>query len=243
MSDSEASWLLAPDPPTRQTWDRLRRTTGSLMRELMNLEISRHHAVGRTLDVGGGSAAMYSNLLSVDDLYSVNIDADIEPSVVADLGASLPFASESFDTVISFNTLEHLADDRFALREMVRVLKPGGQLWILVPFLFRVHGHPEDFHRHTAAGWNQMLNAAGVPSENQQIKPLVWDPFSTAWAIADIASLGRFWWRARRFLRPVVLRRPLHMCPVDRRQVDDAARIISDHALAYSIRAVKPGTA
>lgn len=211
------------------------------MRELMNLEIEAMTLEGRVLDVGGGAKASYQHLLrGSDHIVSVNIDPDIEPTVVADLSEPLPFADGEFDTVISFNTLEHLADDRFALGEMVRVLRPGGSLHVLVPFLYRVHGHPFDYHRHTANGWNLMLRCAGVPDEHQAIRPLVWDPLSTAWAMADIAPLGRNWWRARRFVRPWVLRRPLLMRPVDRRLKGDVSAVISEYALAYSISATKP---
>lgn len=239
----EEPWLEAPMPPSREVYRRLRTSSASLMRALMELEIDSTELPGRVLDVGGGRAASYAHLLRSDPAIttSVNIDPDIRPTVVTDLDRRLPFASGSFDTVISYNTLEHLADDQSTLEEMVRVLRPGGRLHVLVPFLYRVHGHPHDFHRHTAHGWNRMLRKAGVPDELQRIRPLVWDPFATAWAIADVAPLGRTWWRARRFLRPIVLRRPLVMHPIDRRQAAEAPTLVSEYALAYAITAVKPG--
>lgn len=46
---------------------------------------------------------------------------------------SLPFRDESFDCVIISEVLEHLIDDREALREVSRVLKPGGVLAASVP--------------------------------------------------------------------------------------------------------------
>lgn len=230
------AWLELPRVPTKAVWQRLRRTTDSLMRELMNLEIESVELVGRVLDVGGGAKASYAALLrGSTDITSVNIDSEIEPTVIADLADPLPFDDHEFDTVISFNTLEHIADDQFALNEMVRVLRPGGTLHILVPYLYRVHGHPYDFHRHTASGWNLMLRRAGVPDAEQRIRPLVWDPFSTAWSVVDMAPLGRNWWRARRFLRPWVLRRPLLMKPLDRRFKGVPAVVISEYALAYSV--------
>ncbi|MFM7737318.1 MAG: methyltransferase domain-containing protein [Alphaproteobacteria bacterium] len=48
-------------------------------------------------------------------------------------GYELPFASESFDCVIVSEVLEHLHDDARALREVSRVLKPGGVLAVSVP--------------------------------------------------------------------------------------------------------------
>jgi SAM-dependent methyltransferase len=234
-------WLDAPTMPTSATFRRLRRTSGSLMRELMNLEIEAIELSGKVLDVGGGGSASYVSMLAGSALItSVNIDPEIRPTVVADLAHPLPFTAGSFDTVISFNTLEHLADDQVALNEMIRVLRPGGRLHLLVPFLYRVHGHPHDFHRHTAQGWNLMLRRAGIPDELQRIRPLVWDPFATAWAIADIAPLGRTWWRLRRFLRPLVLRRPLAMSSVDKRLSGDAATFISEYPLAYAASGIKP---
>lgn len=45
----------------------------------------------------------------------------------------LPFGDESFDVVICSEVLEHIADNRAAVRELVRVLKPGGDLVVTVP--------------------------------------------------------------------------------------------------------------
>ena len=52
--------------------------------------------------------------------------------------------ADYFDTILSHETLEHVADDRASARELVRVLKPGGRLVIFVPnrwYFFETHGH------------------------------------------------------------------------------------------------------
>ncbi|MBS7542273.1 class I SAM-dependent methyltransferase [Ancylobacter oerskovii] len=49
-----------------------------------------------------------------------------------DVGA-LPFPDHSFDAVVSFETVEHVADPRRALAELRRVLKPGGTLIVSTP--------------------------------------------------------------------------------------------------------------
>ncbi len=45
----------------------------------------------------------------------------------------LPFADGSFDVVICSEVLEHIEDNRTAVAELVRVLKPGGDLVVTVP--------------------------------------------------------------------------------------------------------------
>ena len=48
-------------------------------------------------------------------------------------GYHLPFRADSFDCVVASEVLEHLHDDERALREITRVLKPGGHLAVSVP--------------------------------------------------------------------------------------------------------------
>ena len=45
----------------------------------------------------------------------------------------LPFADGSFDVVVCSEVLEHIADNRTAIAELIRVLKPGGNLAVTVP--------------------------------------------------------------------------------------------------------------
>lgn len=52
--------------------------------------------------------------------------------IEADL-TNLPFANGEFDAVVSADVLYHIADDRAALRELRRVLRPGGTLLVNVP--------------------------------------------------------------------------------------------------------------
>ena len=66
------------------------------------------------------------------------------PHVVNAANEHLPYQSDLFDTILSHETLEHVADDRASARELVRVLKPEGRLVIFVPnrwYPFETHGH------------------------------------------------------------------------------------------------------
>lgn len=60
------------------------------------------------------------------DLYAADV------LVRADVGW-LPFASHTFDFIYCSHVLEHIPDDRAAMRELQRVLRPGGVALVLVP--------------------------------------------------------------------------------------------------------------
>jgi SAM-dependent methyltransferase len=65
------------------------------------------------------------------------------PGIVNAAGEYLPYPDSSFDLILSHEVLEHVADDRLAVREMVRVLRPGGRAVIFVPnigYPFETHG-------------------------------------------------------------------------------------------------------
>jgi SAM-dependent methyltransferase len=58
-------------------------------------------------------------------------------------GEALPFPDHSFDLILSHEVLEHVQDDRLAVREMVRTLKPQGRMVVFVPnrgYPFETHG-------------------------------------------------------------------------------------------------------
>ena len=56
-----------------------------------------------------------------------------QPFLIQADAQSLPFASHSFDLVVSCETIEHLPQHRSALSEMYRVARPGGRLFLTTP--------------------------------------------------------------------------------------------------------------
>ncbi len=208
-------WLLAsqPDdwliPPLRASvgrWWKLSSSKYSLLRSLEYERIEGLALRGRTIDIGGGEHNSYYHLLNLQGtVESVNIDPDIKPSVIADLNRGIPLASEVYDHVISFNTFEHVYRDELALQEAIRVLKSGGTFHIIVPFLYRVHASPLDFHRHTAYWWVAYLKSLGIPPDNVFVEPLLWDPAVTGFALNEFAVRFRGA-RKRMAMFPAVLR-------------------------------------
>jgi len=70
---------------------------------------------------------------------------------------NLSFADESIGTVVSCETLEHVHDPLRAMREVYRVLKPGGVAVITSVMTFPIHSHPWDFWRFTPEGFALLL--------------------------------------------------------------------------------------
>lgn len=81
--------------------------------------------------------------------------------VVGDLG-SLPFPDGVFDAAINIVTLEHVRDPRAVMRELARVLKPGGRFLLVVPHEWEVHQHPHDYFRFTKFGLEELARSSGM---------------------------------------------------------------------------------
>lgn|GEM_PF-2493427 len=81
--------------------------------------------------------------------------------VLCDLEA-IPVASESVDTCLLTEVLEHLAQPEPVMVEIGRVLKPGGRVYVTVPFAYPEHQVPYDFHRYTSFGIRRLAEVAGL---------------------------------------------------------------------------------
>ncbi|MEQ9039254.1 MAG: methyltransferase domain-containing protein [Silicimonas sp.] len=169
-----------PPVPTLKRWNLLKAAYPgqSLLRMLEYEKLSTVALRGRVLDMGGGDNARYIEHLPKDiTLESANIDPGIKPTHLLEVGQPLPMADDTFDASICFNTLEHIYDSAAVVKELCRVLKPLGQLHVTVPFMFRIHGHPDDYTRATPSWWRETFARAGFGS--LELMPLVWGRRST----------------------------------------------------------------
>ena len=118
----------------------------------------------RVLDAGAGEAP-YRELFVHCDYVTADWPNSVHPGgrgadVVASLD-DLPLDEASFDTVISTQVLEHVAEPGSVLREIARVLRPDGVIWLTVPLVWPLHEEPYDFYRYTSHGLRHLLDRAG----------------------------------------------------------------------------------
>jgi len=86
-----------------------------------------------------------------------------------------PFADNSVDLVVSTGVLEHVERDREMIREIHRILKPGGVAHIEIPFMQQYHEAPIDCRRLTRFGLELLLKQHGfeVVDSGAHIGPTV----------------------------------------------------------------------
>ncbi len=112
----------------------------------------------RGLSLACGDERLHPRLVHVDRARAgaAEVQADAH---------RLPFPAHSFRVIVSQETVEHLEDPFAALREMARVLRAGGALYLQVPFVLGYHPGPEDYWRFTGAGVRRLLGQAGLRVE------------------------------------------------------------------------------
>lgn len=117
--------------PNFRKW--MRAQLGALARDATILEVG----------CGDGSftrnLAEHSSRVTAVDISAAQIarNARAHPEIKFqqhDVAQPLPFAAETFDVIWCSEVLEHLFDPGFAVREMHRVLAPGGRLLVTVPY-------------------------------------------------------------------------------------------------------------
>jgi SAM-dependent methyltransferase len=124
---------------------------GQQRRLEMILRVAGERVRGAILENGCG-VGMYVEHLAPFGGCIYGLEYDFEraaqagqrnPNIINAAGESLPYSDASFDLILSHEVLEHVLDDRLAVCEMLRVLKPGGRAVIFVPnrgYPFETHG-------------------------------------------------------------------------------------------------------
>ena len=124
---------------------------GQQRRLEMILHAAGERITGRILENGCG-VGMYVEHLSAFGGTVIGLEYDFEradearknsPHIINAAGEFVPLPLSTFDLILSHEVLEHVQDDRAAVCEMIRTLKPGGRVLLFVPnrgYPFETHG-------------------------------------------------------------------------------------------------------
>ncbi len=121
----------------------------------------------RVLDAGAGecryaSAFAHCRYVSCDTAVGDLAWDYTRLNVLCDVTAP-PFRDRTFDAILCTQALEHVSEPLRALCELASLLKPGGYLYLSVPFLGDpLHQEPYDFYRYTPYGLAHLFRGAGL---------------------------------------------------------------------------------
>lgn len=121
------------------------------------------YASKRLLDIGCGNKpyeAMFEGKITEYTGCDV-VQSSLNKVDVLCEATAIPLPDESFDTVFSTQTIEHVADHQQLLNEAFRLLKPGGHLIVSGPMYWPLHEEPHDFFRFTKYGFQHILEKSG----------------------------------------------------------------------------------
>lgn len=111
---------------------------------------------------------------------TLDIDPQSGATYIADLcqNNQTVIPSAHFDYVVCTEVLEHTLQPFDAVKEIERILKPGGMVFASSPFNFRIHGPLPDCWRISEHGWRallknfEILELSGLESEDRFLMPI-----------------------------------------------------------------------
>jgi SAM-dependent methyltransferase len=136
---------------------------------------------GLVLDCGSGyKTESFDHVVQLEIVNYRNVD-------IRAVNQRLPFVDSSFDAIFSANVLEHVDDPFVSAAEIARVLKPGGFVYVDIPFLQAEHGYPNHYFNATRQGLQRLFPT--LESRVHQV-PVSGHPIFTFRHIVDVYRGG-----------------------------------------------------
>jgi SAM-dependent methyltransferase len=159
---------------------------------------------GRGIDLGAKSRDAkyyeYLDLNRVSQIDFVDLFSQEEGIIKLDLEQRFPILDETYDFALAFNVMEHLYDYRNLIAESRRILRTGGTLHGLVPFMFNFHADPHDYFRFTWQALQRLLQDERF--DNVRVVPIAYGPFQVAGQVIGNVLRARVF---RFLIYPVVM--------------------------------------
>ena len=158
---------------------------GSVIMNAYAKEILGKKTHGRVLNIGVGNQSVtyrFDRRLANAEYHTLDVTSENRPTYVGDARNMPMVSSESYDWVLAIAVLEHVNDMHAVVSEITRVLKPGGESHIPVPFHNELHftrGYG-DYWRVSPFGFHELLDDFFSFEEIEYWGDCVIDPFAVA---------------------------------------------------------------
>lgn len=137
---------------------------------------------GPVLEIGSkdyGSTTSFRDVYVNSDYIGLDMEGGKGVDVVQDLTEGIGHLNEKyFSLVICCSVLEHVRRPWIMADNITRIVKPGGKLYMSVPWVWRYHAYPDDYFRFSHRGikelfpefyWEEMLFSSTAEKEFFQI--------------------------------------------------------------------------
>lgn len=171
----------------------------------------------RILDLGCGPGNTLRGFARWGHVYGLDFSLDAlafartkgVTRVFSGDSTALPIVPGSFDCVLALDVLEHVADDDASLREIARVLRPGGIFFFTVPAFMSLWRHHDEmyghYRRYSKTEFDEKVRRAGLQMLSSSFFKCAF--FPPLWVLAKLERAGLIPRRDNFFLLPKWLSR------------------------------------
>jgi len=170
--------------------EKMKSTNGLLLEHLARYYFALPYVKGKVLDIACGTGygtKMIAKIKKKEISHILGVDIDTETITYANhhyyhplltfkqgnaLDSNLKKEIGTFDTILSFETIEHVPDDTLFLRKIYELLAPGGTLVLSTPFgqgRGKPTGSPFHYHQLTKEEFTSLFNDPSLPFEEVDI--------------------------------------------------------------------------
>jgi SAM-dependent methyltransferase len=132
----------------------------------------------------------------------IDMEADASVDIVIPPGEKLPFEDGSVDLIVSTSCFEHDPCFWLTFKEMTRIIKPSGYIYINAPTSGPYHGYPGDNWRFYSDAGQALAYWSGKQLSNETIYPVkvvetfnvlgdCWNDFVCVWQRVDIENIEK----------------------------------------------------